>query len=522
MSSVSAIGAEASAGRRRRGRLGDRFRRRRSSRRGGRRRRVRRAGATSGDRRRPAGSARSRGGRRRRGRPQAPAAVADHDGTAGRRAADDDRRVGRRGVGRIRRPCGRRLGVDLLGRLHRGIVSSSPSAATTSGSPTATARDGGWPHATSAVGTPPPARRRRDAGWLDGLALPAVPSASRVAGARRGLRERASSCARTRSSSPGRRGRARAGRARSGGSCGPPWGRRPGRTRAPWSRLSAAAVSTGGAAGCRSWSDRRRTRERSSHCAGRPAAAAAGASPTPTPPTSDGEGSRAASTAPDPCPVLRVHEGWSLAPPSSPLVRRAGVGRAAADGRRSSGVRPSGHRAPFAGDLGGPRMAPSPDHELPQRRRRSGAAATSSSASSPAARAGSNPARRSTSSTSRLPIPAMRCWSSSTALTGALLPRQHRCELPAGDGGRVRAEHGLVRTELDAAARRASSSASEPPATEVRPSTARPGQSGPARLEVGDRPGAVDDETAGHPEPEAQDWPHRCPAAGAFLGCARP
>ena len=67
-----------------------------------------------------------------------------------------------------------------------------------------------------------------------------------------------------------------------------------------------------------------------------------------------------------------------------------------------------------------------------------------------AGRAGSMPARQSASSTSRLPSPAIRAWSISTAFTGARLRRHDRARAARSVSvERVDAEPVLVGVELD-------------------------------------------------------------------------
>ncbi len=68
----------------------------------------------------------------------------------------------------------------------------------------------------------------------------------------------------------------------------------------------------------------------------------------------------------------------------------------------------------------------------------------SSSSRLRASRSGSSPARQRISSVSRLPRPAIRCWSMSRALSGAVLDAQRRPQLAQGEGERVGAERLLV------------------------------------------------------------------------------
>ena len=134
-------------------------------------------------------------------------------------------------------------------------------------------------------------------------------------------------------------------------------------------------------------------------------------------------------------------------------------------------------------------------------------ATRSSGDSPPAGRAGSRPARHRISSASRLPIPATRAWSSSRALSGAVLAPRAGVELGRRQRQRVGAEPRLVGVERHAA---------EPPGV----AQAQLGAVGeaqreavPARLVAAarvlqplDRRGPVDQQAAGHaeaqPEPE--------------------
>ena len=139
--------------------------------------------------------------------------------------------------------------------------------------------------------------------------------------------------------------------------------------------------------------------------------------------------------------------------------------RLSADGpdrSRSCGRRPFGARARRRpSGSGRPEPAPPAGGRDANRRRRAdrrpfagdgGAAACVRRARvSPRDEPGRGPARHSTSSTSRLPSPATRCWSMSRAFSGAVL-RSSAAASCAGviDAG-VDAEAGLVRVQLDAA-----------------------------------------------------------------------
>ena len=178
--------------------------------------------------------------------------------------------------------------------------------------------------------------------------------------------------------------------------------------------------------------------------------------------------------------------------------------------RRSSGVPSRGHTAPrLAGAPAGRPCGcrPGPRAAASVRRRSGGAGSPRRRPGVPAARAGSSPARHRISSASRLPMPATRRWSSSTALTGALTPASAGGQLPAGDRERVGPERGLVGPELDAAqpAGVVHGAASRRRRRSGR-SAARPGRSGRARTPArrsGMPPSTS--EPAGHAEPQAED-----------------
>ena len=128
---------------------------------------------------------------------------------------------------------------------------------------------------------------------------------------------------------------------------------------------------------------------------------------------------RGASTRADAAAPTRATES------DSALVQRARVGGPAGDGpaQRSRRRRVDrGHPAPAPAC--GRRCGSRPVGRACGSWSRSPRATerTSSSVSEFAVRAGSTPARNSTSSTSRLPSPAIRDWSMSTAFTGARLP----------------------------------------------------------------------------------------------------
>ena len=126
------------------------------------------------------------------------------------------------------------------------------------------------------------------------------------------------------------------------------------------------------------------------------------------------------------------------------------------------------------------------------------------SSSEPAGRRGSRPARQRTSSTSMLPSPAMRCWSSRTALSGARRPRNAPASCGPGQGQRVGTQPigigvephppeaaGIVQPQAAAVVE-----PDHPPVPHRVVGRAAVGQ--PAEGPVG-----VDEQAAGHPEVDA-------------------
>ena len=217
-------------------------------------------------------------------------------------------------------------------------------------------------------------------------------------------------------------------------------------------------------------------------------------------------------------PLLGPSGGAARVPgPRAASVSAGGGGRSRWCGRRScgaaAGVPSRGQWRPGPGPPGGrpvwlpPRVGELGDRGPRWRWRRR--ASVGRERRRPAGR-GRCPARQRTSSASRLPTPAIRCWSSSQAFTGAAAGRQRRprsCGRADGEG--VGAEAVARRVELHAA---------EPARVDdLEPAAARRSaranriqrrlDPGGGVLEPLDRALPVDQQPAGHPEAQPEHRP---------------
>ena len=168
----------------------------------------------------------------------------------------------------------------------------------------------------------------------------------------------------------------------------------------------------------------------------------------------DDKRSRGSATMPSPGASGTCASGSPRAEPrhcASALVKGARVGRAAAD-------RPAQHRGAVAwtqrtrrpGRHVVARVRAAPLAEGSHRRGNgAGNGASRVVAQFVRGRAGSMPARNSTSSTSRLPSPAIRDWSMRTAFTGAPTPPEKLADERELDAAASGSEPFLVRIELD-------------------------------------------------------------------------